>query len=55
MAADMALGAAGERELDTGWLALPAQASGLILVRLQAKSVTAADDPQFRRCVLVVK
>lgn len=49
------LGAAGERELDTDWQSLPAQATGLTLVRLQANSVTAADDPVFRRCVMVVR
>ena len=49
------IGAAGERELDTGWVNLPAEASGLMLVRLQAKSTVGADDPIFRRCVVVVK
>lgn len=46
---------AGEKELDTDWLPLPAAASGLALVRLQGKSVTAADDPTFRRAVLLVR
>jgi hypothetical protein len=50
-----ALGAAGERELDTDWLPLPGAASGLALVRLQARSQVGADDPVFRRCVLVVR
>lgn len=45
----------GERELDTGWQTLPAAASGLILVRFQAKSSVAADDPVFRRLVLGVR
>lgn len=49
------LGAAGERELDSGWLTLPAQASGLSLVRVQAKSTVAADDPVYRRCVVLVQ
>lgn len=49
------LGAAGERELDTDWQTLPGAASGLALVRLQGKSQTAADDPVFRRCILVVR
>lgn len=49
------LGAAGERELDTDWQTIPVAFSGLTLVRLQAKSTTAADDPVFRRCVLVVR
>lgn len=47
--------ATGEREFDTGIQTLPAAASGLILVRFQAKSVTAADDPVFRRCILMVR
>ena len=45
----------GERELDTDWQALPAAASGLALVRLQAKSTVGADDPQFRRAVMLVR
>lgn len=45
----------GERELDTDWQTLPAAASGLTLVRLQGKSVTAADDPVVRRCILLVR
>lgn len=41
----------GERELDTDWVALPAWAlaSTQVVVRLQGKSATAADDPIFRR------
>lgn len=50
-----ALALTGERELDPGWLPLPAWATGLELVRLQAKSVTAADDPSFRRCGVLVR
>ena len=55
------LGAAGERESDTGWLALPAWALALALVvddtsiaylRAQAKSQTSTDDPIFRRLQL---
>jgi hypothetical protein len=44
------LGAAGERELDTGWQALPAAFvnAGLLFVKGQANSATAADDPAFR-------
>lgn len=45
----------GERELDTDWQNLPAAASGLILVRLQGKSVTAADDPVVRRCIVLCR
>ena len=45
----------GERELDTDWQPLPAAASGLALVRLQAKSTVGADDPQFRRAVMLVR
>lgn len=46
---------AGEKELDTGWQTLPAAAVGLGVVRLQAKSNTGADDPVFRRCVMLVR
>jgi hypothetical protein len=46
---------AGEKELDTGWLPMPAQASGLELVRFQAKSSVGADDPVFRRLVMLVR
>jgi hypothetical protein len=46
---------AGEKELDTDWQDLPAAANGPTLVRLQAKSTTAADDPVFRRCLMLVK
>lgn len=44
------LGAAGERELDTDWQALPAAflGQGLTFLRAQGKSTTAADDPVFR-------
>jgi hypothetical protein len=49
------LGAAGERELDSGWQTIPAGFTGLEIVRLQAKSQTAADDPVFRRCVVLVR
>ena len=44
------LGAAGERELDTDWTALPAAfiGQGVVALRAQAKSTTAADDPVFR-------
>lgn len=45
----------GERELDTDWQSIPAEASGLAVVRIQAKSTTAADDPVFRRCVVLVR
>lgn len=45
----------GERELDPGWQAIPAGFTGLEVIRLQAKSSTAADDPLFRRCVLLIK
>jgi hypothetical protein len=46
---------AGEKELDTDWQTLPAAASGLTLVRLQGKSTTGADDPIYRRCVMLVR
>jgi hypothetical protein len=45
----------GERELDTDWQVLPAEASGLALVRVQAKSTVAADDPVFRRVTILVR
>jgi len=46
---------AGEREFDTGILALPAAATGLMYVRFQAKSATPTDDPIYRRCIIMVK
>lgn len=51
------LGAAGERELDSNWQALPAAflGQGLTFLRVQAKSTTAGDDPIFRRCSLGVR
>lgn len=45
----------GERELDTNWQQLPVAASGLSLVRVQAKSTVGADDPVFRRMTLLVR
>ena len=47
----------GERELDTGWLALPAPFvnGGEIAIRAQAKSTTATDDPVFRSLTLGVR
>jgi len=45
----------GEKELDTDWQPLPPAATGLTLVRFQAKSTTAADDPIFRRCLVLVR
>jgi hypothetical protein len=53
--ASIAGGAPQERELDTDWQTLPGAAGGLTLVRLQAKSTVGADDPQFRRCVMLVR
>jgi hypothetical protein len=47
--------AAGERELDTGWLAIPAGFTGVELLRWQASSATPTDDPVFRRCGLLVR
>jgi hypothetical protein len=46
---------AGEKELDAGWLPIPAAASGLGVVRFQARSTVGADDPQFRRLVMLVR
>lgn len=45
----------GERELDTGWLPIPQGVNSLEVVRFQARSATAADDPVFRRCVILVR
>lgn len=45
----------GERELDTDWQTLPAAFTGVELLRVQAKSLVAADDPVFRRVTLVVR
>jgi hypothetical protein len=45
----------GERELDTDWQSLPAAATGLIFVRIQAKSNVAADDPVFGGIVMAVR
>lgn len=45
----------GERELDTDWQTLPAWATGMEVLRLQAKSATASDDPVFRRCVMLLR
>lgn len=45
----------GERELDTDWQPMPAWATGLEVMRFQAKSATAADDPVFRRCTVLVR
>jgi hypothetical protein len=47
--------AAGERELDTGWLTIPAGFNGVELLRWQMSSATATDDPVFRRCGLLVR
>ena len=51
------VGAAGERELDTGWQAIPAIliGAGQMLVRLQTKSTVVTDDPVFRRCLVLVR
>jgi hypothetical protein len=45
----------GERELDPGWQAIPAGFTGLEVVRLQAKSNTASDDPVIRRASVLVR
>lgn len=49
-----AIAQTGERELNTGWQPLPLTGTQE-LVRLQAKSVTATDDPVVRRCQLLVR
>jgi hypothetical protein len=50
-----ALGSAGERELDSDWQVIPQGWDGLVYVRLQARSATAADDPIFRGCTVGVR
>ena len=52
-----AIALTGERELDTNWSALPAafQGQGQVLLRAQASSATAADDPVFRSLTLGVR
>lgn len=46
----------GEKELDTGFVPIPAAAIGQdVVVRVQAKSATAADDPVFRGVKVVVQ
>jgi len=47
--------AAGERELDTNWQAMPQGFNGVELLRWQMSSATAADDPVFRRMGLLVR
>jgi hypothetical protein len=46
---------AGEKELDTGWLAVPQGVNSLEVLRVQMKSQTGADDPVARRVVLLVR
>ena len=45
----------GERELDSDWQPIPGGVSGLVLLRAEAKSAVASDDPVFRRLVLLVR
>lgn len=48
----------GERELDSGELPIPVVVppfDGVTLIRVQAKSATAQDDPVFRRCAVLVR
>lgn len=45
----------GERELDTDWVAIPAWATNLEVLRAQMASVTATDDPIIRRLALLVR
>lgn len=42
----------GERELDSGWAAIPGGFSGETFLRIQARSNVATDDPVFRRAEL---
>jgi hypothetical protein len=45
----------GERELDTGWVAIPQGFSGPEVLRAQVKSTVGADDPIFRRMGLLTR
>jgi hypothetical protein len=45
----------GERELDPGWLPIPAGFSGQEKLRIQAKSTVGTDDPVIRRAQLGVR
>jgi hypothetical protein len=46
---------AGEHELDTGWLSLPAWAIGEKKMHPQGKSTVSGDDPVFRGCHVYLK
>lgn len=46
---------AGEKEVDTDWQPMLGAFTGLELLALQAKSITASDDPIFRRTGLLVR
>lgn len=45
----------GERELDTNWQPIPLAAGALEVLRFQAKSSTAQDDPVFRRATILIR
>lgn len=49
------LTSAGEKEIDSGWTALPGWATGERFLIVQAKSTTGADDPLHRRTTLYLK
>ncbi len=57
LAESVNLGAAGEREVDSNWQALPATFvnAGVVFLRAQAKSATATDDPIFRSLQVVLR
>lgn len=46
---------AGEKEIDSGWTALPGWATGEKFLVVQGKSTTGADDPVHRRTTLYLK
>lgn len=45
----------GERELDSNWQPIPIAAGNLEVLRIQAKSTTASDDPVFRRATILIR
>jgi len=46
---------AGEKERDSGWVALPAWMTGEVFLRLQGKSTVGTDDPIFRDYTILLK
>lgn len=46
---------AGDKQVNTGWLPIPQGVNAQEVIRLQAKSTTAADDPVFRSAILYLR